>query len=365
MLYTTDMVEDRVSSMQPAVDRAIRDNPNGIAIYGAGFVGVWAADYLRSVGTAITHFIDRDPEKENAEICGIPVVQPADPVISSDPTIYVATRHSVQQVMEAMAHHGANLISFDAFYVVHNYQRFAHVRDHYLSDGRSVETYNAILMAMLTGSPKSCRDVMVKDMYFAPPEFSATFGEIYLDAGAFVGDTVEQFIWHNMGTFRHLYAFEPGKKQFAALQTRMARLYREWAIEEDDVTLVNGGLAENDGRMACTFVHDDPIRHGLANHVGDRDRTVPVYALDSFLQGRPITFLKADIEGMEMDLLRGAQSTIKTHRPKMAICAYHYPSDLYEIAEYVRGLVPEYRFRLMQHVPILGDYVLYCYCEDH
>jgi hypothetical protein len=39
----------------------------------------------------------------------------------------------------------------------------------------------------------------------------------------------------------------------------------------------------------------------------------------------------------------------------MSLCVYHYPSHLYEVAEYVRTLVPEYRFSLRQHAPLFGD----------
>jgi hypothetical protein len=64
---------------------------------------------------------------------------------------------------------------------------------------------------------------------------------------------------------------------------------------------------------------------------------------------------------MEMELLRGAAQTIRNCKPKMALCIYHYPSHLYEVAEYVRSLVPEYRFALRQHAPLFGDFVLYCW----
>ena len=85
-----------------------------------------------------------------------------------------------------------------------------------------------------------------------------------------------------------------------------------------------------------------------------------VLTLDDYLDGRQASFIKADVEGMEMELLRGAQHTIRTCRPKMSLCVYHYPSHLYEVAEYVRALVPEYRLSLRQHAPLFGDFVLYC-----
>jgi FkbM family methyltransferase len=364
--YKSEDVDLLVKQMMPLVSQVENDFTRGVAIYGAGFLGTWAAQYLRSIGANVTHFIDRDPQKNGTAIHGIKVVLPTDPIVTSISTILIAARHAVKDVLNAMANNDHNLISFDGYYVVKNYKKLSFVRDNFFNDEKSTETYNAIMMAMLTGSVESCRAVMEKDMYFALPEFSGTFDEIFVDAGAFVGDTVERFIWENLGTFRHLYAFEPGIKQFLALKQRMHRLSKEWTIGQDCVTLVRAGLAAENGRRAFSFLYDSPLRHGLTTENIETTKndfeSIEVYSLDSFLNGKAVTFIKADVEGMEMDLLRGAQRTIRRYKPKMALCVYHYPSDLIEVAEFVRSLVPEYKFSIRQHAPILGDFVLYCYC---
>jgi hypothetical protein len=149
----------------------------------------------------------------------------------------------VKQVADEMSEHDFPIMSFDGYFVVKNYTRLASVRDNFFQDERSVETFNALLIAMLTGSVESCLQVMEKDMYFGLPEFAGNFDEIFVDAGAFVGDSVERFIWENLGTFRHLYAFEPGYKQFAAMTKRMERLSQEWAIDESKVSLVKAAAA--------------------------------------------------------------------------------------------------------------------------
>jgi len=130
---------------------------------------------------------------------------------------------------------------------------------------------------------------------------------------------------------------------------------------------VKAGLSSEDGRMTYSFLDDSPLRHGLIAENRESTKndldSIEVYSLDSFLKGNAVTFIKADVEGMEMDLLRGAQTTIRRYKPKMALCVYHYPSDLFEVVEFVRSLVPGYKFSLRQHAPIFGDFVLYCYCE--
>jgi len=365
--YKSEEVELLVEKLKPLASFMEQDFTQGIAIYGAGFVGQWASQYLQSIGAKINFFIDRDPHKSGSTVADIPVVLPTDRIVSSASSIFIAARHAVKAASAAMAGNSAKLISFDGYYVVKNYGRLANVRDHFFQDERSVEVFNALLISMLTGSVRSCRAVMEKDMYFAIPEFAGTFDEIFVDAGAFVGDTVERFIWENLGTFKHIYAFEPGINQFSSLQKRVLRLSEEWAFKQDSISLVKAGLSSKKGRMACTFIEDSPLRHGLVENdnasVMDESMSSEVYALDDYLNGKEVTFIKADVEGMEMELLRGAQHTIRQFKPKMALCVYHYPSDLFEVAEYVRQLVPEYQFCLRQHAPIFGDFVLYCYTE--
>ncbi|MGI8525058.1 MAG: FkbM family methyltransferase [Pseudolabrys sp.] len=83
-------------------------------------------------------------------------------------------------------------------------------------------------------------------------------------------------------------------------------------------------------------------------------------SLDHYLEGERVTFLKADVEGMEMALLKGAETMIRRDRPKLAICVYHYPSDLPDIANRLAAWVPEYKFALRHHSPQQMETVLYC-----
>jgi FkbM family methyltransferase len=364
--YANDLVaaeRERHVAVAAAMEKRFAE---GVAIYGAGFLGTWANRYLQSLGIKVTKFFDKDRRKIGSEIDGIAIAGPTTDELSSVPAVFIASRHAVREVQQALAPHGLATMSFDGYFVSRNFRRLIAVRDSMLADERSVTVFNALLMSMLTGSTAPCRDVMEKDMYFCLPDFAGNFDEAFVDAGAFVGDTVERFIWENLGTFRHIYAFEPGYRQFEAMKQRVQRLASEWAFDSASISLVRAGLSDSPGRMNCTFLDEAPLRHGLSNFesecsADEEDPTsAKVLTLDSYLDGRQASFIKADVEGMEMELLRGAQHTIRTCRPKMSLCVYHYPSHLYEVAEYVRTLVPEYRLSLRQHAPLFGDFVLYC-----
>lgn len=366
IMFTREMLETELQRRAPQAAAMEACFGDGIAIYGAGFLGTWASRYLQSLGAKVICFVDRDTRKHGTTLNGIPIVAPDATTLATIPAMLIAARHAVRDVERDLAGTGPAMMSFDGYFVLRNRERLLTVRDQYLDDSRSVEVFNALLTTMLSGDLAPCRAVMEKDMYFCLPEFAGNFDETFVDAGAFVGDTVERFMWENLGTFRHIHAFEPGQKQFRAMTRRMERLAEEWAFDPATVSLVRAGLSDAPGRMSCTFLNDSPLRHGLAEiAAGTDDRnddqtTSRVMTLDSYLDGRPVSFIKADVEGMEMELLRGAQRTIRNCRPKLAISAYHYPNHLYEIAEYLRTLVPEYRFRLRLHVPLFGDFVLYC-----
>jgi FkbM family methyltransferase len=364
--YASDRVAAEYESQAVAAAAMEKCFSDGIAIYGAGFLGAWANSYLKSLGVKVKNFFDKDCRKIGSNIEGVPIVGPTKDQLASVPATFIASRHAIREVEQALARHGLATMSFDGYFVTRNFRRMTAVRDSMLADDRSVTVFNALLVSMLTGSIAPCRDVMEKDMYFCLPEFAGNFDETFIDAGAFVGDTLERFIWENLGTFRHIHAFEPGYRQFKAMEQRVQRLAAEWAFDRASVSLVRAGLSDSPGRMSCTFLNDAPLRHGLSNfesqvEAKDEDPTsARVITLDDYLDGRAASFIKADIEGMEMAFLRGAQETIRTCKPKMTLCVYHYPSDLYEVAEYVRSLVPEYRFSLRHHAPLFGDFVLYC-----
>ena len=68
-----------------------------------------------------------------------------------------------------------------------------------------------------------------------------------------------------------------------------------------------------------------------------------VYTIDGALDGEEATFIKMDIEGSELSALKGGGGTIRKYRPKLAICTYHKPEDMWEIPEYVLSLHEDYR----------------------
>lgn len=83
--------------------------------------------------------------------------------------------------------------------------------------------------------------------------------------------------------------------------------------------------------------------------------------LDNLLYNKErerITYIKADLEGYELKMLKGASRIIKDYRPKIAIACYHQENNYREIIKFVRELVPEYKYYLKGISQFTGKPVL-------
>ena len=65
--------------------------------------------------------------------------------------------------------------------------------------------------------------------------------------------------------------------------------------------------------------------------------------------GEEVTYIKMDIEGMELDALKGAEALITKYKPKLAISIYHKMEDIVEIPNHIRNMNLGYRFYLRHY----------------
>lgn len=87
---------------------------------------------------------------------------------------------------------------------------------------------------------------------------------------------------------------------------------------------------------------------------------VPVTTIDSVVSEKEkVTYIKMDVEGAELQSLKGAKETIMRDTPKLAICIYHRQDDLWKIPEYILSLNKKYRFYIRHYCSYYYETVLY------
>lgn len=160
-----------------------------------------------------------------------------------------------------------------------------------------------------------------------------------VDAGANIG-LFSVVASRLVGPHGKVYAFEP----ISEIADILERNIRE--NNRVNVRVERAALGEKTGK-ASLYVNLGQNFEGSSKYINRRaaKRPVPQTTLDNFLTRngiKKVDFIKADVEGAERDLLRGALKTIKECKPVLAIRTYHLPDDPKIIAGIVKNAVPEY-----------------------
>ena len=93
--------------------------------------------------------------------------------------------------------------------------------------------------------------------------------------------------------------------------------------------------------------------------VNAEDGNTEARTLDGLLGSERVTFIKMDIEGAEVEALKGAKEIIQRDRPKLAISAYHRAEDIVNIPILVKEFVPDYHLYFRHYSNDVNETVLY------
>ncbi len=174
--------------------------------------------------------------------------------------------------------------------------------------------------------------------------------EVFVDCGAYIGDTIEQFNLITSGKFKKIYAFEPDKNNFNQLSKKCKE------IDKTKIFCILGGVYNFTGEV--NFMETgDPIARII-----DSKQSVPinVLSIDDFMKDKEApTFIKMDIEGSETEALLGAKKVIEKHKPKLAISVYHNATDLWKIPLLIKSLNNDYKIYLRHDSNEIMDTICY------
>jgi len=97
------------------------------------------------------------------------------------------------------------------------------------------------------------------------------------------------------------------------------------------------------------------------SNIGERSHqlSIDTTSIDALDLKEKVTLIKMDIEGAELEGLKGAKNTILRDKPKLAICIYHSDNDMIRIPEYIHSIVPEYKLFVKHHSILSYETVLY------
>ena len=218
------------------------------------------------------------------------------------------------------------------------------------SDDASRAEYVAQVRWRLLGDFDALGPPANHPIYFPRDLCGMGSNEVFVDCGAFDGDTARLFARETDAKFKKIFAFEPDPVSFEKLLATLRDL--------------PGARPDNVAAFCCaTGARNERLRFiasGTAmSAVGDGDLEVDARTLDETLTGAKPTYVKMDIEGSEPEALAGARKIVAEHSPVLAISCYHRQDHLWKIPLQIASLNPNYRFHLRPHDLEMWDLICY------
>ncbi|MCL2057064.1 MAG: FkbM family methyltransferase [Oscillospiraceae bacterium] len=162
--------------------------------------------------------------------------------------------------------------------------------------------------------------------------------EVFIDAGCFNGNDCVEFKKWCGGSYKKIIAFEPNPAQYQKCKDILK--------DFGNLEIYPYGLWNENTELR--FYEWGPGSR-ISKNQEEETTTIKTVKLDGILNGEKATFIKMDIEGAELNALKGAEQTILKHRPKLAVCVYHKLEDIWEIPSYILSLHNDYKIYFRQH----------------
>lgn len=140
--------------------------------------------------------------------------------------------------------------------------------------------------------------------------------EVFVNCGSNIGDTIFQFLAKGY-SFDKIHAYEGDAVIFPQLRSNIALLDKEMQ-KNIELHYEYIGVGEN--------------------------------GFDVQFGNKRVTLINADIEGAELDVLRGMKGIIREQEPVIAFCVYHKPDDFVSIPKFILDTNHSYRIYFRKYV---------------
>ncbi|MBP1672510.1 MAG: methyltransferase [Bacteroidetes bacterium] len=326
-----------------------------VFLYGAGNIGKQIYSVLVQNGIQIDSVFDKFASSNNV----FEVINPfVDNVIDTDNSIIIVTifnrdvnYNAIKKELNKLGF--TTIVSiieifpifseydFNWFWLSTNltYLKDADLIKDLFVDEKSKEIYSQIVEARKSYSYEKlpCPE-NIQNQYFSEDVPWSPIGD-FIDLGAYDGDTIDSILTKKI-TFDRIIAFEPDLKNFNILSEKVrssgihAMLYPCGTYSR--TTQIS---FSNDGSEGSKI---DPSINTFSS--------IQCVALDDIFNNclNQNTYIKMDIEGAELDTLKGCQKLIKKYKPKLAVCLYHKPEDIITIPKFLHE-IHSYKFYVRQY----------------
>ncbi len=322
-------------------------------IYGAGGFAKAILKVCKGFNISPIAICDSNPEKVGEEFCGFKVLSFNEILDTySDFLVLISAFHYYDDIKKYLL----QFISPDKFgtinffpqncgryfkdMVLDNKEKLNFIYNN-LYDDKSRDVMDNILKARITNNIEYIEKAFSPNQYFNEIT-RLTDNECFVDAGAYTGDTIIEFLEHVNYKYNKIYAFEPSDSIFKQLSENISNVQNN-----NTINVYKNALFSSTKQL--NFNDSLPVGdHKIDENNLSGGVVVEAVSLDEIIDEK-VTFIKMDIEGSELDALKGAEKIIRKYKPKLAISVYHKVDDLVRIPEYIMSLGLDYKYYLRHH----------------
>ncbi|WP_243543139.1 FkbM family methyltransferase, partial [Helicobacter cinaedi] len=165
-----------------------------------------------------------------------------------------------------------------------------------------------------------------------------------IDVGGFIGDSALIF---QSFTNKNIYSFEATSHNYnLMLQTLKLN-------NTNHIVPVKKGLGSEKTTMTISILDSaSSLIRDNTPYGSTQSEEIELITLDSYVKEHnlKIGLIKVDIEGFEMEFLKGAKETICSQKPAMILSIYHQASDFFDIKPMLESWNLGYTFRIYKPI---------------
>lgn len=334
-----------------------------IIIYGAGKVGMALYERIKNTNATLVGMVDKNGKTsisyealKTADLLGESSV----PASRNEVTILIASVVYADEIEADLKKYfkseqikrfdfvpqisgDITIEEFEKF-LIQNKENYEELYEH-LADEESKRVLEMITLGRYSYDFTCFRKVQTEFSYFPKDIIAMSDKEVFVDAGAYIGDTYLEFKEAAHDKYDKYYGFEVNAECFGALQEKIGARDKIY------------NMALYDQNCILHFESHD----GGGTKKMDDGESVQAVKLDDCMAKEMdyVSMIKIDTEGCELPILKGSQRIIEKCKPKLAICLYHNYQDVLEICEWVYGLNLGYKLYLRHQSGTGADSILF------
>ena len=180
------------------------------------------------------------------------------------------------------------------------------------------------------------------------------YGKI-IDCGAYTGDTIKVFKDEKFN-FEKIIAYEAEKKNYGEMINNIKKM----GLEKMVIAINEGVYSYNGKAIITTDINSGNklVRGNYKNVESIKLSTIDERMIED------VSLIKMDIEGSELEALKGAVNTIINNRPILAISIYHSIREHIEIPLFLFRILNEYSYELKHHSHRVAETIIYCFPNE-